>query len=126
FGGVVLDAQDGGCARGAARARGARSSIARQRAARGRLVMRALQWPGGDGAAVRDVAPPAAPDGWVLVDVGYCGLCGPDLHICAGEHPRAKPGTVLGHELSGRVASDAGAIARGTKVVVNPLLPCGT
>ncbi|MFL5926072.1 MAG: zinc-binding dehydrogenase [Gaiellaceae bacterium] len=87
--------------------------------------MRALAWPGGDGAVVRDVAPPAASEGWVLVDVAYCGLCGTDLHICAGEHPRAEPGTVLGHELTGRVAIDGAGLARGTKVVVNPLLPCG-
>ncbi len=87
--------------------------------------MRALTWPGGDGAAVVDVPAAAAGAGELLVDVAYSGLCGTDLHICAGEHPRAQPGTVLGHEFSGRVAADGGGYARGTKVVVNPLLPCG-
>jgi (R,R)-butanediol dehydrogenase/meso-butanediol dehydrogenase/diacetyl reductase len=87
--------------------------------------MRALAWPGGDGAAVIEVPAPAAREGWVLVDVAYCGLCGTDLHICAGDHPRAEPGIVLGHEFSGRVAADANGLAAGTKVVVNPLLPCG-
>jgi (R,R)-butanediol dehydrogenase / meso-butanediol dehydrogenase / diacetyl reductase len=87
--------------------------------------MRALAWPGGDGAALREVDPPQARPGWLLVDVAYCGLCGTDLHICAGEHPRAQPGIVLGHEMSGRIASNDGALARGTNVVINPLLPCG-
>ncbi|MEP6696173.1 MAG: alcohol dehydrogenase catalytic domain-containing protein [Pseudonocardiales bacterium] len=75
---------------------------------------------------MRDVAPVSASDGVVAVDVAYCGLCGTDLHICAGEHPRARPGLVLGHEVSGRVAADAGGLAAGTKVVINPLLECGT
>jgi 2-desacetyl-2-hydroxyethyl bacteriochlorophyllide A dehydrogenase len=88
--------------------------------------MRALAWPGGDGAALRELEAPVAAEGWVLVDVAYCGLCGTDLHICAGEHPRAEPGIVLGHELSGRLASDAAGFAARTKVVVNPLLPCGS
>jgi (R,R)-butanediol dehydrogenase/meso-butanediol dehydrogenase/diacetyl reductase len=87
--------------------------------------MQALAWPGGDGAAVHDVDPPSSSAGWALVEVAYCGLCGTDLHICAGEHPRAKPGIVLGHEVSGRLASDADGLAAGTNVVVNPLLACG-
>jgi (R,R)-butanediol dehydrogenase/meso-butanediol dehydrogenase/diacetyl reductase len=87
--------------------------------------MQALAWPGGDGAAVVDAPPPAAADGWLLVDVAYCGLCGTDLHICAGEHPRAAPGIVLGHEFTGRVSVDAHGLAAGTAVVVDPLLPCG-
>lgn len=87
--------------------------------------MRALVWPGGQSAEVTDVARVAPVDGSVVVDVAYCGLCGTDLHICAGEHPRAQPGIVLGHELSGRVTAEAAGLPAGTKVVVDPLLPCG-
>jgi (R,R)-butanediol dehydrogenase / meso-butanediol dehydrogenase / diacetyl reductase len=87
--------------------------------------MSALVWAGGRQVTVERRPRPIAGDGLVLVDVAYCGLCGTDLHICAGEHPRARPGIVLGHELSGRLAADAGGLAAGTKVVVDPLLPCG-
>ncbi len=71
------------------------------------------------------VAPPTQYPGWALVEMSYVGLCGTDLHICAGEHPRAKPGLVIGHEFVGRVVDAVGEIAAGTAVLVNPLLPCG-
>ena len=87
--------------------------------------MRALAWPGGDGAAVREVDTPAARDGWLLVDVARTGLCGTDLHIYSGHHGRAVPGLVLGHEMSGTLATDTAGLPAGTPVVVNPLLPCG-
>jgi (R,R)-butanediol dehydrogenase / meso-butanediol dehydrogenase / diacetyl reductase len=87
--------------------------------------MSALVWAGGHQAVVTTRPRPATGDGWVLVDVAYCGLCGTDLHICTGEHPRAQPGIVIGHEISGRLHSDAGRLPAGTKVVVDPLLPCG-
>jgi (R,R)-butanediol dehydrogenase / meso-butanediol dehydrogenase / diacetyl reductase len=89
-------------------------------------LMSALVWAGGRQVTVAQRPRPTAGDGQLLVDVAYCGLCGTDLHICAGEHPRAQPGIVLGHELSGRLAVDAAGLAAGTKVVVDPLLPCGT
>ena len=88
--------------------------------------MRALVWEGGSRVTVAERPRPAAGDGMVVVDVAYCGLCGTDLHICAGEHPRARPGIVLGHEISGRLHAAAGGLAAGAKVVVDPLLSCGT
>ena len=88
--------------------------------------MRALVWEGGTQVMVAERPRPAAGDGTVLVDVAYCGLCGTDLHICAGEHPRARPGIVLGHEISGRLHAAAGGLAAGAKVVVDPLVSCGT
>ncbi|HYY11044.1 MAG TPA: alcohol dehydrogenase catalytic domain-containing protein [Kineosporiaceae bacterium] len=80
--------------------------------------MRALRWDGPGEVHAVDVERPQARDGWAVVDVAYSGLCGTDLHICSGHHPRAVPGLVLGHELSGTLAD-------GTRVVVNPLLSCG-
>ena len=88
--------------------------------------MSVLVWAGGHQAGVTTRPRPDAGDDWVLVDVAYCGLCGTDLHICAGEHPRARPGIVIGHEISGRLHADTGELPAGTKVVVDPLLPCGT
>ena len=88
--------------------------------------MRALSWAGGHVVVVTDAPEPRAGDGQVLVAVAHTGLCGTDLHICAGEHPRARPGQVIGHEISGTVAEAAGGLAAGTPVVVDPLIACGT
>ncbi len=88
-------------------------------------TMEALVWEGGHDVAVRTVPKPAPAEGWALVDVAYGGLCGTDLHITAGEHPRARPGLVLGHELAGRVAADVDGFAAGDPVTVEPLLSCG-
>ena len=87
--------------------------------------MRALTWAGGTEVAVADVAEPVPAAGQVLVEVAYTGLCGTDLHICAGEHPRAQPGLVLGHEIVGTLAESGAGLEAGTPVVVDPLIACG-
>ncbi|NJC73410.1 alcohol dehydrogenase catalytic domain-containing protein [Planosporangium thailandense] len=70
--------------------------------------------------------PAPAGDGGTTLDVRYVGLCGTDLHIVHGEHPRATYPLVLGHEIVGAVPADADSAYAGRHVVVNPLLPCGT
>jgi (R,R)-butanediol dehydrogenase/meso-butanediol dehydrogenase/diacetyl reductase len=85
----------------------------------------ALIWDGVDNVAVRDVPAPVAREGWVLVDVDYVGVCGTDLHVMRGEHPRAQAGIVLGHEFVGTLSDDHPTLARGTKVFINPLVYCG-
>jgi (R,R)-butanediol dehydrogenase / meso-butanediol dehydrogenase / diacetyl reductase len=87
--------------------------------------MAAFVWRGGDDVAVEEVPRPEGGDGWAVVDVAYAGICGTDLHICAGEHPRAEAPLVLGHEFVGHLASDAGGLAAGQSVAVEPLLNCG-
>jgi 2-desacetyl-2-hydroxyethyl bacteriochlorophyllide A dehydrogenase len=64
-----------------------------------------------------------APDGWVLVDIAAVGICGTDYHIFEGKHPFLDYPRVIGHELSGHVASGPNA---GQLVVVNPYVSCGT
>jgi len=88
--------------------------------------MRALVWQGGDKVEVADVAPPQRSPGRGLVEPAYVGLCGTDVHICRGEHPRARPGLIIGHEIVGRLAESAGHLEVGSPVLVNPLLPCGS
>ena len=68
--------------------------------------------------------PELGPDD-ALVEVAYCGVCGTDLHMVLDGW--GTPGTVLGHEWSGRVAA-AGAEARideGTAVVGRGWTECG-
>jgi (R,R)-butanediol dehydrogenase / meso-butanediol dehydrogenase / diacetyl reductase len=91
----------------------------------GAATMPALVWLGGSSIEVTQVPLPRQRPGWARVDVAYAGICGTDLHICAGEHPRAKPGLVLGHEVVGRLAEPTDDLAAGTAVFVNPLLWCG-
>jgi (R,R)-butanediol dehydrogenase/meso-butanediol dehydrogenase/diacetyl reductase len=85
----------------------------------------ALVWEGGNVVAVRPVAVPESRPGWVAVDVAYAGICGSDLHIAAGEHVRAQPGTILGHEFIGHLAESYGDLALGQPVFVNPIVHCG-
>lgn len=87
--------------------------------------MRALVWRGPDDVVVQTCPVPRAAEGWALVDVAYGGVCGTDLHICAGEHPRAEPPLVLGHEFVGRLRTPADEMPAGTPVAVEPLLWCG-
>lgn len=67
--------------------------------------------------------PVEAPEGWVLVDIAAIGICGTDYHIFEGKHPFLEYPRVIGHELSGHVASGP---EQGKLVVVNPYLSCGT
>jgi (R,R)-butanediol dehydrogenase/meso-butanediol dehydrogenase/diacetyl reductase len=80
--------------------------------------------------------PPELPPGWALVRVSHVGICGTDLAILGGQHPRARPPLVMGHEVSGRLVeavgkangtADAGAnlMEAGAAVAVEPLVTCG-
>ena len=73
---------------------------------------------------------PSPGDGEVLVKVYASGICGSDLAIVSGQHPRAKPPLVIGHEFAGEVVSlgggDTGEFQTGDRVTLFPLLTCGT
>lgn len=88
--------------------------------------MRAAVWEGPDQIVTRSVPVPTLSPGWALVKVAYNGICGTDLGIVHGNHPRAQAPLVLGHEMSGTVA-DPGTtgLAEGTPVVAEPLMSCG-
>jgi (R,R)-butanediol dehydrogenase / meso-butanediol dehydrogenase / diacetyl reductase len=88
--------------------------------------MTAAVWLATDQVQVTDVMIPDVPQGWALVKVAYNGICGTDLAILHGKHPRASAPLILGHEMSGWVER-AGATgpAAGTLVVVEPLISCG-
>ena len=80
--------------------------------------MAAFVWHGED-VAVDEVPRPEPEPGWAVVDVAFAGICGTDLHICAGEHPRAQAPLILGHEF-------VGTLDGGRPVAVEPLLNCGS
>jgi threonine dehydrogenase-like Zn-dependent dehydrogenase len=83
--------------------------------------MRAAVIEGPGRIAVRDSDVPTAAAGQVLVRVGWCGICGTDLH--GALEGWMAPGTVGGHEWSGTVvAVGAGVTAwsAGDQVVGGP------
>lgn len=75
--------------------------------------------------------PRPCPDrGQVLLAVRATGICGTDLTILSGHHPRARWPLIPGHEMLcvvdalGAEVPDNG-LRPGQRVVVNPLLTCG-
>ncbi len=88
--------------------------------------MRAALWRGVERVETAEVAVPELRPGWALVRVAFTGLCGTDLSIYHGQHPRATPPLIMGHELSGTVvATTDDAVAVGDLVAAEPLISCG-
>jgi (R,R)-butanediol dehydrogenase/meso-butanediol dehydrogenase/diacetyl reductase len=88
--------------------------------------MRAALWTGPEQIEYADVERPTPADDQVLIKIAYAGICGTDLTIYLGKHPRARAPLIMSHEFSGTVAADPSAkLGPGTPVVINPLLTCG-
>jgi len=90
--------------------------------------MKAVVYEGDRRLKVKDVPVPQPGQGEVLLKVFYGGLCGTDMHIYHGVHPRAKPPLIMGHEFCGQIVAlngEAFGLKVGDKVVVEPLLSCG-
>jgi (R,R)-butanediol dehydrogenase / meso-butanediol dehydrogenase / diacetyl reductase len=72
---------------------------------------------------------PPLNDGDAVVKVEAVGICGSDITIKNGHHPRAKAPLILGHEFSGTLArlpaSGRPGFAVGDRVVIEPLVACG-
>ena len=85
-----------------------------------------LNGPGGDYCYSEKYSFPEAPEGWAIVKVAYCGICGSDIPRLASLGSYHHP-MVLGHEFSGVVEVPAknGKLKNGDKVAVLPIIPCG-
>lgn len=88
--------------------------------------MQAIVFTGQNQVELWDKPVPQAPEGWALIKVSHAGICGSDLTIYLGAHPRAKAPLVMGHEFSGYLEQDIPGLPKGTLVTVDPLLSCGT
>lgn len=91
--------------------------------------MRAAIYTGPNQIEVRDFADPSPKEGEGLVKVKYAGICGTDLTILSGKHPRVKPPHVFGHEFCGELVEiddpfQKSNLKIGDRVVVFPLIPC--
>jgi len=73
-----------------------------------------------------DVATPQSKPNEVLVRVSHSGICGTDLKIFTGAMPAAYP-IIMGHEITGEVVGEVGGPAgAGDRVLVDPVVFCGT
>lgn len=87
--------------------------------------MKAIVYEGPNKISVKEVSVPKVPEGWALIKVSCAGICGTDLNIYGGGHPRAKAPLIPGHEFSGVLQQDIPNMKKGTRVTVYPLLSCG-
>jgi len=87
--------------------------------------MKAIVYQGPNQIALKDVNKPEPKDGYTLIKVAYAGICGGDLNIYFGTHPRAKAPLIMGHEFSGTIESGHPSLPAGTPVTINPGVGCG-
>jgi threonine dehydrogenase-like Zn-dependent dehydrogenase len=75
---------------------------------------------------VRQLPAPTLAVGEVLVRVERAGVCGSDLALFTGTRHIAYP-LIMGHEAVGRIADPGDSQhTTGTRVVIEPNIPCGT
>lgn len=81
-------------------------------------------------AQLKDVDIPAISSDECLIKLTLAGICGSDVHIYGGHHPTAVAPVIQGHEFVGTLIECGGdlpdGIQRGDRVVVEPLISCGT
>jgi (R,R)-butanediol dehydrogenase/meso-butanediol dehydrogenase/diacetyl reductase len=91
--------------------------------------MKALVWKAVDELAIEEIPEPVRGD-LPIIRISYTGICGSDITIKSGKHPRARTPLVLGHEFTGTIdyvpPQLTGKLVPGQRVVVNPLISCKT
>lgn len=86
--------------------------------------MKALVYTGTEEVEYREEPNPVpTSSGDVLLSVDACGLCGSDMHAYHGLDSRRVPPLILGHEVTGVIQSGE---RRDERVIVNPLISCGS
>jgi (R,R)-butanediol dehydrogenase/meso-butanediol dehydrogenase/diacetyl reductase len=83
----------------------------------------------GQPMAIEEVPDPAPGARELVVKVGYCGICGTDLHSTRAGPAVLPCGSILGHEFVGEIVEVGRDIAdhwrRGERVCALPFLGCG-
>lgn len=80
--------------------------------------MKALVYTGPESLSYQDAPDPITGSGEWIIKVEAVGICGSDMHAFLGHDDRRPAPLILGHEA-------AGLLEDGTRVTVNPLVPCG-
>lgn len=86
--------------------------------------MKAIVYKGPKSISVEEKPIPIPDEDEVLIKVEYAGICGSDMTIYNGNHPRAKTSLIFGHEFSGRIASHHPRYSEGTLVSIYPYRSC--
>lgn len=82
----------------------------------------------GEPLAERDMTPPVAAPGSVVVRVEAAGICHSDAHYRSGESPTGELPLTLGHEVSGVIAAVGDGVPAsrvGERVCLHYLVTCG-
>jgi L-iditol 2-dehydrogenase len=89
--------------------------------------MKSLKYYGPGSIKIEEVPVPKVEAGEVLVAVEACGICATDLKTFLRGHPKIRPGSGLGHEISGIVVDSPKSAVwhAGMRVTVAPYVPCG-
>lgn len=87
--------------------------------------MKSIVFNGPKDIAVEENPFPQLQENEVLIKVSHSGICGTDLNIYAGAHPRAAAPLILGHEFSGTIAKGNKEFEEGLPITVRPLISCG-
>ncbi len=85
--------------------------------------MKALVYTNPEELTYRDEPDVTAEAGEVLIRVEAAGICGSDMHAFHGHDERRYPDLILGHEAAGTIV---GGRRDGERVVINPLMTCGS
>jgi alcohol dehydrogenase len=85
--------------------------------------MKALVYTADREMTFRDEPAPTPDQGDAVVAIESVGICGSDMHAYLGHDERRVPPLILGHEAVGTVIAGS---TPGKKVVLNPLISCGT
>ncbi|MEM7300642.1 MAG: alcohol dehydrogenase catalytic domain-containing protein [Pseudomonadota bacterium] len=72
---------------------------------------------------MRDWEKPSLEGELSVIEVSHCGICGSDMHAYHGHDARRVPPLILGHEVAGVAVNGT---FKGKRVVLNPLMTCGT
>lgn len=92
--------------------------------------MKAAVYMGAGDIRIKEAAEPKCEPGQAKIRVHSAGICGTDMAIAAGKHPRARSPLIMGHEFAGEVVEikpeqDGVDFALGDRVTIYPLLSCG-
>ena len=83
-------------------------------------VMKSIIYKSAQEVVTEEKALPEIAGDEVLIKVAYAGICGSDMFIYQGVHPRAKAPLVMGHEFSGLIEKGHPTLPKGTPVTVYP------
>lgn len=89
--------------------------------------MKALRYIAPGKVEIEEMERPIPQPGEVLIRTRACGVCATDVKTVRRGHPKIRPGTVIGHEVSGVIieTNQAAGWQPGDRIAAAPYAPCG-